>query len=297
MSKLTIIGDGAWGKALGFVFAKAGHEISIWSRKSPTLPKITDAFVAAVPAQHMHEVLSKLSIGKAPLISAAKGIERSTGKLMAEVAQEVAQQAQFYAISGPSFAADVIAGLPTAVTLAGPNFALAMNWAEQLSTSHFRIYPSDDVKGVEIGGAMKNVLAIACGICEGQGLGESARASLVTRGFAELSRYARAQGAKTETLMGLSGFGDLMLTCSSTKSRNFAYGLAIGRGVSLAEAMAGSRGVVEGAYTAGVAAKLAQGKSIDMPIVAAVAAIVDGRSNPRDEIAKLLARPVRAEHM
>ncbi len=297
MSKLTIIGDGAWGKALGFVFAKAGHEISIWSRKSPTLPKITDAFVAAVPAQYMHEVLSKLSIGKTPLISAAKGIERSTGKLMAEVAQEVAPQAQFYAISGPSFAADVIAGLPTAVTLAGPNFELAMNWAEQLSTSHFRIYPSDDVKGVEIGGAMKNVLAIACGICEGQGLGESARASLVTRGFAELSRYARAQGAKTETLMGLSGFGDLMLTCSSTKSRNFAYGLAIGRGVSLAEAMAGSRGVVEGAYTAGVAAKLAQAKSIDMPIVAAVAAIVDGRSNPRDEIAKLLARPVRAERM
>ena len=271
--------------------------ISIWSRKSPTLPKFTDAFVAAVPAQHMREVLAKLNIGDAPLISAAKGIERSSGKLMAEVAQEVAPLAEFYALSGPSFAADVIAGLPTAVTLAGPNFALAMSWAEQLSTSHFRIYPSDDVKGVEIGGAMKNVLAIACGICEGQGLGESARASLVTRGFAELSRYARAQGAKTETLMGLSGFGDLMLTCSSTKSRNFAYGLAIGRGISLAEAMAGSRGVVEGAYTAGVAAKLAQAKSIDMPIIAAVAAIVDGRSNPRDEIAKLLARPVRAERM
>ena len=170
-----------------------------------------------------------------------------------------------------------------------------MLWAEALSTPHFRIYPSDDVKGVEIGGAMKNVLAIACGICEGQGLGESARASLVTRGFAELSRYAKAQGAKSETLMGLSGFGDLMLTCSSAKSRNYSYGLSIGRGMSLAEALSASNGVVEGAYTAGIAAKLAAKCNIEMPIVRAVANIVEGHSGPHEEIIKLLARPLRPE--
>ena len=245
----------------------------------------------------MNEVLSDIAIGAVPLISAAKGIDRATGNLMAAVAEKAAPKAEFFAISGPSFAVDVIAGLPTAVALAGSSLDAAKDWAEKLSTSHFRIYPTDDVMGVEIGGAMKNVLAIACGICDGEGLGESARASLVTRGFVELSRYARAQGAKTETLMGLSGFGDLMLTCSSTKSRNYAYGLAIGRGASVAEALTSARGVVEGAYTAGIAAKLAQTKNIDMPIVSAVAAIVDGRSSPRDEIAKLLARPVRAENM
>ncbi len=293
MSRIVIIGDGAWGRALVIVFAKAGHEIAIWSRRNPVLPHSNDVFVAAVPAQHMREVLSKIAVGRTPLISAAKGIERASGKLMAEVAAEVAPQSEFYALSGPSFAADVIAGLPTAVTLAGP---AAIQWAEKLGTTHFRIYPTTDVKGVEIGGAMKNILAIACGICEGQGLGESARASLVTRGFAELSRYARAQGAQSETLMGLSGIGDLMLTCTSAKSRNYAYGHAIGRGASLVEAMAEARGVVEGAYSAGIAAKLALEKKIDMPIVTAVANIVAGHSTPHDEITKLLARPVRAEN-
>jgi len=292
MSKITIIGDGAWGRALAFVFHKAGNEIKVWSRQNPTVPPHTDAFVAAVPAQHMREVLSKIAIGRTPLISAAKGIERATGKLMAEVAAEVAPQAEFLALSGPSFAADVIAGLPTAVALAGP---AANQWAEKLGTSHFRIYPTKDVLGVEIGGAMKNVLAIACGICAGQGLGQSANASLVTRGFAELSRYAKAQGAKTETLMGLSGLGDLMLTCSSLKSRNYAYGLALGQDLSLAEALAQASGVVEGSYTAGIAAKLATDQNIDMPIVQAVANVVAGHSTPRDEIIKLLARPVRTE--
>ncbi len=291
--KITIIGAGAWGKALAAVFAKAGHDISIWSRRNPAIPQFIDAFVAAVPAQHMREVLGKIEIGNAPLISAAKGIERTSGKFMAEVASEVAPRAVFHTLSGPSFAADVTAGLPTAVALAGPS---AQAWATKLSTCHFRIYPTDDVTGVEIGGAMKNVLAIACGICEGQGLGESARASLLTRGFAELSRFAKSQGAKPETLMGLSGFGDLMLTCSSTKSRNYAYGLAIGRGATLGEAMVASIGIVEGAFTAGIAAKLAAQHLIEMPIVQAVANIVNGQSSPHQEIAKLLARPLRAEH-
>lgn len=292
-----MIGDGAWGRALGYVFARAGHEIAVWSRQKPVLPKATDVFVAAVPAQHMREVLAKLEIGATPLISAAKGIERATGKLMAEVAYEAAPGAEFFALSGPSFAADVIASLPTAVALAGPSLPRAMHWAEALSTKTFRIYPTDDVRGVEIGGAMKNVLAIACGICEGQALGESARASLVTRGFAELSRYARQQGAKPETLMGLSGFGDLMLTCSSTKSRNYSYGLALGSGATLAEAMGGASGVVEGAYTAGIAARLAEAQGIEMPIVTAVANVVAGHSSPHDEIVKLLARPLRAENL
>ena len=294
--KITIIGAGAWGMALGTVFAKAGHEVSFWSRSKPVLPAHTEVFVAAVPAQHMREALSKITVGSSKLISAAKGIERSTGKLMAEVCQEVAPQSEFYALSGPSFAADVIAGLPTAVALAGPKLSGAMKMAEALSTKHFRIYPTDDVMGVEIGGAMKNVLAIACGIVDGAGLGESARAGLVTRGFAELSRYAKARGAKAETLMGLSGFGDLMLTCSSTKSRNYSYGLAIGQGLSLVEALAQSRGVVEGAYTAGVAAELSRARNIDMPIVTAVANVVAGHSSPHDEIVKLLARPLRAEN-
>jgi len=294
--KITVVGAGAWGKALGLVAQKAGHDVAFWSRQNPVLPPQSDAVLLAVPAQHLREVLTRIPQGKVPLISAAKGIERASGKLMSEVMHEIHPQTEHYALSGPSFAADVVAGLPTAVALAGPSLDKARHWAEALNTLHFRIYPTDDVKGVEIGGAMKNVLAIACGICEGQGLGESARASLVTRGFAELSRYARAQGAKSETLMGLSGFGDLMLTCSSTKSRNFSYGLSIGRGATLAEALASSNGVVEGAFTAGIAATLAAQHKIEMPIIQAVANIVNGHSSPRDEIAKLLARPVRAEH-
>ncbi len=281
--------------ALGLVAKKAGNEVSFWSRQNPVFPLLTNVFILAVPAQHVREVLGKIPAGDAPLISAAKGIERATGKLMSAVAAEIHPQKEYSALSGPSFAVDVVAGLPTAVALAGPTLQKARVWAEALSTPHFRIYPTDDVKGVEIGGAMKNVLAIACGICEGQGLGESARASLVTRGFAELSRYAKSQGASSETPMGLSGFGDLMLTCSSAKSRNYSFGLNIGRGMALPEALAASIGVVEGAYTAGIATKLAMQSKVEMPIITAVANIVEGRSQPRDEIARLLARPIRAE--
>lgn len=294
--KITIVGEGAWGCALGEVARKAAHDVSFWSRKAPVLSAQTDAFILAVPAQATREVLGQLKLKGGVVISAAKGFERSTGKTMAEVVAELVPQAEFYALSGPSFAADVVQGLPTAVSLAGPSLDKAMHWANELSIPTFRIYPSDDVKGVEIGGAMKNVLAIACGIGDGQGLGESARASLVTRGFAELARYARKAGAKPETLMGLSGFGDLQLTCSSTKSRNYSYGLAIGKGATPQSAMAASKGVVEGAFTAQIAAKLAHQHDIDMPIVDAVTAIIDGGSKPGDEIKKLLGRPVRPEH-
>ncbi len=295
--KITIIGQGAWGRALGFVAKTAGHDVEFWSRQNQNQSALSqsDAAILAVPAQAMREVLRQLKLSS-PLISAAKGLEQSTGKTMAELAQELMPNSEFYALSGPSFSADVMASLPTAVALAGEDLAKASYWAKALSLPTFRIYPSDDIKGVEIGGAMKNVLAIACGISDGQRLGESARASLVTRGFAELVRYGKRLGAKPETLMGLSGFGDLQLTCSSLKSRNYNFGYNVGKGFSVAEALAASAGVVEGAPTAIIAQKLAKHHNVEMPIVSAVAAIVDGSSNPSDEILKLLSRPVRFEN-
>jgi glycerol-3-phosphate dehydrogenase (NAD(P)+) len=296
MSKnIVIVGGGAWGQALAQVATKAGNNVSIWSRKTADQVLEGDVAVLAVPAQSVRDVVATTKIASPVIISAAKGIERETGLTMAEVVRGLLPKAQFYALSGPSFAADVGAGLPTAVTLAGPSIAQATYWAKILSLPHFRIYASDDVMGVEIGGAMKNVLAIACGISDAQGLGESARASLITRGFAELSRYGTKLGAKPETLMGLSGLGDLLLTCGSAKSRNYSFGLNIGKGLSVAQAIEHSRGVVEGAYTASIASKLAQQHNVEMPIVDAVAAIIDGRSNPRDEITRLLNRPVGAE--
>jgi len=296
MSKhIIVIGGGAWGQALAQVTTKAGNRVSIWSRKSTNHVLESDVAVLAIPAQAVRDVVSTTKIASPVIISAAKGIERETGFTMAEVIYELLPQAQFYALSGPSFAADVMAGLPTAVTLAGINILDATHWAKAFSIPHFRVYASDDVMGVEIGGAMKNVLAIACGISDAQGLGESARASLITRGFAELSRYGAKLGAKPETLTGLSGLGDLLLTCGSTKSRNYLFGLNIGMGSSIEQALEQSRGVVEGAYTASIASKLAHQHNVEMPIVDAVAAIIDGRSNPRDEIARLLSRPVGAE--
>ena len=296
MSKrIVVLGDGAWGRALAQVASQAGNDVSMWSRAKPTMPVKVDAAIIAVPAQSVRSVITAISNLPPVLISAAKGIEQGTGLTMAEVVKAIQPDKDFYALSGPSFAIDVSAGLPTAVTLAGQTLESASHWAKILSLPHFRIYASGDVTGVEIGGAMKNVLAIACGISDAQGLGESARASLITRGFAELSRYGAKLGAKPETLMGLSGLGDLLLTCGSTKSRNYSFGLNIGKGLSVAQAIAQSRGVVEGAYTASIASKLAQRHNVEMPIVDAVAAIIDGRSNPRDEIARLLSRPVGAE--
>jgi glycerol-3-phosphate dehydrogenase (NAD(P)+) len=230
-----------------------------------------------------------------PLIISAKGIERETAKFMNEVVAEVVPGAHTLVLSGPSFAGDVMKGLPTAVTLAAPTLAEAGEWAQALSLPMFRVYGSDDVLGVEIGGAFKNVLAIACGISDGKGLGDSARAALTTRGFAELMRFGKRLRAKPETLTGLAGLGDLLLTCSSRQSRNYSFGLAIGQGSSVSAALAASRGVVEGAHTARVAQVLAMRHEVDMPIVAAVSAIVDHGAEPAQEIARLLARPVREE--
>ena len=296
--RIAIAGDGAWGQALAQVTRTAGHDVSMWSRQKSDVVSFAslDAIIVAVPAQAVRDVLTLIKPPKGiPLIISAKGIEQQTAKFMNEVVAEVVPGALTFVLSGPSFASDVVKGLPTAVTLAAPTLAEAGEWAQALSLPMFRVYGSDDVLGVEIGGALKNVLAIACGISDGRGLGDSARAALTTRGFAELMRFGKKLGAKPETLTGLAGLGDLLLTCSSHQSRNYSFGFAIGQGTSVSAALGASRGVVEGAHTARVAHALAQKHKVDMPIVAAVSAIIDHGAEPAQEIARLLARPVREE--
>jgi glycerol-3-phosphate dehydrogenase (NAD(P)+) len=299
MKRIVIAGAGTWGRALAFVIDGAGHSVRLWTRNDKDdAVADCDALVLAVPAQACREVLSRLGPAlppQAPVIITAKGIERASGLFMHEVAAAILPSARSFILSGPSFAADVVKGLPTAVTLAAPTHDEAADWAKRLSLPSFRIYGSDDVAGVAIGGALKNVLAIACGISDGRRLGDSARAALTTRGFAELTRFGRKLGARPETLTGLSGLGDLLLTCSSRQSRNFSFGMAIGEGTSVANALAIANGVVEGAHTAASAAALARKHDVDMPIVAAIHAVIDGGANPDDEIARLLARPVGAE--
>jgi len=298
--RIGIAGAGSWGRALAFVAETAGHEVAMWSRRSAggSMLARCDALILAVPAQACREVLQTLApeLGPhVPVIISAKGIEQASGLFLNDVVRAVLPRAPIMVLSGPSFAADVVKGLPTAVVLAAASLAEAGEWAEALSLPSFRIYGSDDILGVEIGGALKNVLAIACGISDGRRLGDSARAALTTRGFAELTRFGRKMGARPETLMGLSGLGDLLLTCASRQSRNYAFGLAIGEGASVAEAIARSTGIVEGAYTVQVAAQLARKLGIDMPIVGAVHAIVDEGANPDDVITALLARPASTE--
>ena len=296
--RIAIAGSGAWGQALAHVARTAGHEVSMWSRQKSDVVSFAslDAVIVAVPAQAVRGVLVLIKPAKEiPLIISAKGIEQQTAKFMNEVVAEAVPGAHTLVLSGPSFAGDVVKGLPTAVTLAAPTLAEAGEWAQALSLPTFRVYGSDDVLGVEIGGALKNVLAIACGISDGKGLGDSARAALTTRGFAELMRFGKKLGAKPETLTGLAGLGDLLLTCSSRQSRNYSFGLAIGQGAPVSAALAAARGVVEGAYTARVAQALAVRHEVDMPIVAAVSAIIDQGAEPAQEIARLLARPVREE--
>ncbi|MEI7600404.1 MAG: NAD(P)H-dependent glycerol-3-phosphate dehydrogenase [Aestuariivirga sp.] len=301
--RIGVLGAGAWGSALAHVARAAGHEVQVWSRGMALEPlQEAQGLILAVPAQGVRAVLSGLksivtNVNKSllPLIISAKGIEQGTGLFMNEVVAEVLPAAEPMVLSGPSFAADVMKGLPTAVVMAAQDIADARHWAETLSLPHFRIYASDDVKGVEIGGALKNVLAIACGISDGRGLGDSARAALTTRGFAELTRFAAKFGAKPETLMGLSGLGDLLLTCSSRQSRNYSFGHALGEGKTVEQALAQSRGVVEGAATVRIAQALARRHGVDMPIVDAVHAIVDEGRAPDQEIARLLSRPLGPE--
>ena len=322
---IAVLGAGAWGTALANLAAQAGHAVTLWardpakaatmqqSRDNPRLPgarlheRVTvtgaiadatsaDAILLVVPAQALRPVAAALGkLAGTPVIACAKGIERGSHQFMTEVIAEAAPSATPAILSGPSFAADVARGLPTAVTLAAHDEKLAADLAKALASRTFRPYQSSDVRGVEIGGAAKNVLAIASGIVTGRGLGASASAALTTRGFAELVRFGRALGAKTETMMGLSGLGDLILTCSSPQSRNFTFGINLGKGDS-AKDIHGKTGLAEGAFTAPVLLEMARRRDVDMPISAAVAAVLTGQMSVDQAIESLLARPIRAEH-
>jgi glycerol-3-phosphate dehydrogenase (NAD(P)+) len=284
--------DRRCGPALPDVLLERGIEPVSDLRRVAEVPVI----VLAVPTQTLRQVGDALGLllpqGRA-VISAAKGIERGTGAFVSEVMAETMGAHRFGALSGPSFAGDVSRGLPTAVSLAMQDGGDAQALAQFLGSASFRIYHSEDLRGVEIGGAAKNVLAIAAGIVAGLGLGESARAAMIARGFAELRRFAEAYGGQARTLMGLSGLGDLLLTASSTQSRNFSLGFALGQGRSLAEASAGK--LAEGAFTAAVLCEMARARGIDMPIVDGVTAILDGTATVPDAVKALMARPFREE--
>jgi glycerol-3-phosphate dehydrogenase (NAD(P)+) len=323
---IGVIGAGAWGTALANAAARAGCTVRLWTRDPahaaamasarqnahrlpgvPLLPAVTPtaslaeaaqarALLVAVPAQALRAVATDLAAVARPGLPAvvcAKGIEHGTRLFMSEVVEATLPGLVPAVLSGPSFAEDVSRGLPTAVVLAAPRKAVAEGLARALSSSAFRVYTATDVRGVEIGGAAKNVLAIAAGIVAGRALGESAKAALTARGFAELSRFARACGARAETLMGLSGLGDLILTCGSAKSRNFAHGFDLGRGVPLAQAGQGK--LAEGVFTARALVEMAQARGVPMPIAEAVDAVLAGSIDIDAAIAALMTRPLKAE--
>jgi glycerol-3-phosphate dehydrogenase (NAD(P)+) len=324
--RIAVIGAGAWGTALANAIARAGRTVTLLardheaacameaSRESPRLPGVPidrrvavapltecrpegDAILIVVPAQTLRATVSGLAEtipAGTPVVTCAKGIERTTRRFMTEVIAECASQATPAILSGPSFAVDVARGLPTAVTLAAADEDVARMLSRALGSAAFRPYHSTDVRGVEIGGAAKNVLAIAAGIVSGRALGASAAAALTTRGFAELMRFGRAWGAQPETLTGLSGLGDLILTCNSPQSRNFSLGVALGQGAGL-DAAQHSGHLAEGAFTASVLVDMARTKGVEMPIASAVAAVLDGALTIDAAIEALLTRPLRSE--
>jgi glycerol-3-phosphate dehydrogenase (NAD(P)+) len=319
---VAVIGAGAWGTALASVAARAGRDVMLYTRnaeaaarmtatrENPKLPDVdfdpriaitsdlasaarADIILLATPAQNLREAVAALAphlAAATPVIACAKGIERGSHKFMTEVIAEAAPDAAPAILSGPSFASDVARGLPTAVTLATRDESLAGALVQALGSATFRPYHTSDVRGVEIGGAAKNVLAIAAGIVVGRQLGASAQAALTTRGFSELVRLGRACGARIETMSGLSGLGDLILTCSSPQSRNFSLGIALGRGERPSRDK-----LAEGEFTAPVLIELAASKNVDMPVSKAVAAILSGASTIDEAIENLLTRPFKAE--
>jgi glycerol-3-phosphate dehydrogenase (NAD(P)+) len=321
IERIAIAGAGAWGTALANTTARAGRKVTLVARseksaqaitrqrENPRLPGIrleddvvptadtaafaeADAILMVVPAQSLRDAvaaLPKLKDGT-PLVICAKGIEQHTRKFMSDVVAEVLPNAPIAILSGPSFASDVGRGLPAAVTLAAHDEELARTLALALGATTFRLYHSTDVRGAEIGGAAKNVLAIAASIVAGKKLGASAAAALTTRGFAELLRFARTYGARPETIMGLSGLGDLILTCSSTQSRNYSLGIALGGGGAPLNGT-----LAEGAFTAAALVALAKEKNIEMPIAAAVEAVLDRSLSIDEAIDALLMRPFKAE--
>jgi glycerol-3-phosphate dehydrogenase (NAD(P)+) len=323
-SAFGVAGAGAWGIALANAAAAAGRDVVLWGRDpermgrlaatrlSGRLPGVrlaaavtatsdiaelapSAAILVAVPAQATRDAATRLAAlpGSAPLVACAKGIERGTHAFMTEVLMEAAPGRPAAILSGPSFAADVAAGLPTAVTLAASDEGLARPLCRLLHGPNLRLYHSTDVRGVEIGGAAKNVLAIACGVAAGRGLGASAVAALIARGFAELRRFGEAFGARGPTLMGLSGLGDLVLTCSSAQSRNHAFGFALGKGLSVQEALEGR--LAEGAFTALALTEMARARGVDMPISNCVEGLVEGSLDVAGAVGALLGRPQKGE--
>lgn len=322
--RIGVIGGGAWGTALAQVAAREGQPVLLWAREPEVVESINtahenrqflagvplsgslratgslgdlagcDALLVVAPAQHVRAVLAEAAVGATPLVLCAKGIEAGTRLLVGEVARSVAPNAPIAVLSGPTFAHEVAAGKPTAVTLACEDADLRTRLIDRIGAPAFRPYASADVTGAEIGGAVKNVLAIACGVVEGAGLGLNARAALIARGFAEMTRFGLARGAQAETLTGLSGLGDLVLTCSSTNSRNFSLGVGLGQGRSAAALLADRKTVAEGAFTAPVLREAALEAGVDMPVTEAVNALLEGA--PVGAVVEaLLARPLKAE--
>ncbi|MEM6946998.1 MAG: NAD(P)H-dependent glycerol-3-phosphate dehydrogenase [Pseudomonadota bacterium] len=328
IQSIAVLGAGSWGTALAVSVQSAGRDVKVWARSADLaaslknglgnpaylpgldLPALNasasldhldgaEAVLAAVPAQHARPILAALAPhlkAGTPVILCAKGIERGTLKLMQQVLGEALPHAVPAVLSGPSFAADVARDLPTAVTLACADPDRGRALMQALGRETFRPYWSGDMVGAEVGGAVKNVLAIACGMVEGLALGRSAHAALMTRGFAEMKRLATALGGRPETLAGLCGLGDLVLTCSSAKSRNMSFGKALGEGRSAQDVLAERRAVTEGAATAPALAALAARHGVDMPICAAVNAILDGQITVAEAMDLLLSRPFKEEH-
>ncbi|NML10485.1 NAD(P)-dependent glycerol-3-phosphate dehydrogenase [Sphingobium sp. AR-3-1] len=322
--KAGVIGAGAWGTALAQLLASDGQSVALWALEPdvidainhvhenplylaniPLSPSIRatgamadlgscDLLLVVSPAQHLRSVVAQAPAG-VPLVLCSKGIEAGTSLLMSEVAAQAQPTSPIAVLSGPTFAHEVAKGLPTAITLACEDRALGQRLAARIARPSFRPYLSDDVIGAEIGGAVKNVLAIACGVAEGAGLGLNARAALISRGFAEMTRFGLARGARPETLGGLSGLGDLVLTCSSTNSRNFSLGKGLGEGASAAALLANRRTVAEGAFTAPVLRDAARAAGVEMPVVEAVCALLADAAPLGAVIDALLARPLRPE--
>lgn len=328
MKKISIIGAGAWGTALATVAARAGNEVLLQAREVgvveainsqheniPFLPGVSldtkiratteladamqaDAILVVTPSQFLRPTLKGCDEAwpkNVPAIICSKGIEQGTNRIMSEIATEVLPGVPVCILSGPTFAAEVASDMPTAVTLACDDEALADSLTTMLGTPRFRIYRSDDLIGSQIGGAVKNVLAIACGIVEGCKMGDNARAALITRGLAEIVRLGLVKGARPETLMGLSGLGDLTLTCNAMQSRNFSLGVAIGQGRTLEEIVAERNSVAEGVYTASSVVALAAELNVDMPICAAVNRVLNQGADIATTIQGLLERPFRPE--
>ncbi len=320
MSSVAVIGAGAWGTALAIQAARAGSSVTLWardperaraigmSRENPrlaghrvpdavrivdVLPAAADAVLLAVPMQYLRSVLERLPASAAPLVVCAKGVETGTLRLPLEVVTELRASVSAAVLTGPNFAHEIAAGLPAAAVVAAADASLRDPITALLVTPSFRLYGNDDPVGAQVGGAAKNVIAIAAGAVIGAGLGENARAALITRGLAELSRLAVALGGRAETVTGLSGIGDLLLTCTGPASRNYSLGLALGRGEALADVMAARSAVTEGVATA--PALVARAAGVDMPICTAVADLLAGRTTLADAIGRLLARPRRNE--